>query len=100
MADPACGLGESWLQGHDWLLLADRRRARLCVACGPRGGGLGLDELACLVDDDGAARDLRRVGKRRLELLLAQPAAGNAGRLVGLRGGVEEADGGHDAVAG
>jgi len=42
------------------------------------------------VDDDLAARDLRRVRERRLELLLAQPAAGDAGRLVGLRRGVEE----------
>jgi hypothetical protein len=52
---------------------------------------LGLDELARLVDDGLAARDLRRVGEHRLELLLAQPAAGDAGRLVGLGLGVEEA---------
>src|SRR6188472_2540917 len=82
---------------------ADAKRAR---RCGPSlrtdrlGRRLGLDELARLVDDDVAARELGRVRKRLLELLLAQPAGGDAGRLVGLRRGVEEADGRHDAVAG
>ena len=53
---------------------------------------LGLDELARLVHDDLAAGDLRRVRERRLQLLLAHPVGYEAGRLVGVRRGVEEAD--------
>jgi hypothetical protein len=39
-------------------------------------------------------------GERRLELLLAHPDGRDAGRLAGLRGGVQEADRTQDAVAG
>ena len=63
-------------------------------------GPLGLDELGHLVHDDLAAGDLRRAREGRLELLVAHPGGRDARRLVGLLGGVEEADRGHDAVAG
>jgi hypothetical protein len=38
-------------------------------------------------------------GSPGFELLLAQPAGGDAGGFVGLRRSVEEADGGHDVPA-
>ena len=53
---------------------------------------LRLDELARLACDDLAAGDLGRVREGGLELVLAYPVGGDAGRLVGLVGGVEEAD--------
>src|ERR1044072_4606435 len=77
---------------------ARRVRAFLTAASGVEL--LGADELARLANDDLAAGDLRRVGEARLELLPAHPVGRNAGRLVGLRRRVEEADGAHDAVAG
>src|SRR5207237_5603792 len=55
--------------------------------------------LVCLVRDDLAGRDLRRIRKRRVELLVAHPGRYQAGRLLALLGRVEDADGSHDAVA-
>jgi hypothetical protein len=52
------------------------------------------------VRDDFAARDLRRVGQRRLELLLAYPVGRDAARLVALGRRLEEPDRDDDAVAG
>src|SRR5689334_9709585 len=46
-----------------------------------------------------SACDLRRIRECGLQALLAQPGRCDPTRLVGLRRGVEEADGAHDAVA-
>lgn len=50
--------------------------------------------------DDLAASDLRRVRNETLQLLLAQPVGYDAARLLGLRRGIEEVDGTHDALTG
>jgi hypothetical protein len=52
------------------------------------------------VHDDFSAGDLRRVRECLLKVLLAHPVGRDAGRLVGLSLGVEEADRAEDDVAG
>src|SRR2546430_16942860 len=73
--------------------------------CGPslprRAAGLcpnGPVRLA--LRDHLAEGDLRRIRKRALQLLVAHPTGREASRLVGLRRRIEEANRGHDAVAG
>src|SRR4029450_2919770 len=61
---------------------------------------LNPDESVRFLHDHFAARDLGRIGKCRLQLLLAHPGGCDAVRLVGLHRRVEEVDGAHDAVVG
>src|SRR5438477_638953 len=75
------------------------------ASCGPslprRAAGLcpnGSVRLA--LRDHLAEGDLRRIRKRALQLLVAHPTGREASRLVGMRRRIEEANRGHDAVAG
>src|SRR5689334_15915739 len=61
--------------------------------------GLCPDGSVGLVDDDLAARHLRRILEDALQLLVAHPLGGDTRRLGGLRRTVEEADRAHDALA-
>src|SRR4051812_15327580 len=56
--------------------------------------------VAVAVSDELAARDLRRVRDDRVEMLVNEPLGDERRRLVSLRGGLEEPDRAHDAVAG
>jgi hypothetical protein len=60
---------------------------------------LRLDELACLLHDDLAARDLGRIRQCLAQLLLAHHVGRDAGRLLGVLRAVEEADRTEDAVS-
>ena len=53
-----------------------------------------------LLGNDLAARDLRRVGNRRVEVLVGDPLRDELRGLVGLLGGLEETERAQDAVAG
>ena len=55
--------------------------------------------LGRLLGDDFAGRDARRVGERRLELVLAHPVGGDMARLVCVLSCVEDADRRQDAVS-
>src|SRR5678815_4571996 len=76
-----------------------RKRARVCGPSLRRAVALCPDETV-LVDDDLSVRDLRRIRKCRLQLLVAHPGGRDASRLVGLGRSVEEVDRAHHAVAG
>jgi len=52
------------------------------------------------VGDDLAARDLRRVGNRPVEVLAGDPLGDELGGLVGLLAGLEQTEGAQDTVAG
>jgi len=61
---------------------------------------LGDGEHAVAVSNDLAAGDLRRVGNRRVEVLVGDPPRDDLRGLVGLLGRLEETKRAHDAVAG
>src|SRR5581483_1702785 len=71
---------------------------------GPSGGAQSRFELCdreytVAVSDHLAAGDLRRVGHRRVELLVGDPLRDDHRRLVGLLGGLEETERAEDAAA-
>jgi len=79
---------------------SDAKKARLLcrafefgvAALGDRGHGVA-------VRDDLATGDLRRVGDRRVEVLVGDPFRDEHRRTVGLLGGLEEAERAEDASA-
>src|ERR1044072_4197415 len=58
------------------------------------------DRDAVALRNDLAARDLRRVGNRRVEVLVGDPLRDDLRRLAGLLGGLHETERAQDAVAG
>src|SRR5436190_8165488 len=75
------------------------------ASCGPflprRAAGLCPDcPVRLALRDNLAEGELRRIRKRALQLLVAHPSGCEASRLVGMRRRIEEANRGHDAVAG